>query len=308
VVLPQRPTGQWGDTCAPSGGEAGNPSCDLADGFACYGSNPTDATAFCTLFGCAVDTDCPGTWWCATVNQGPNVTSTKATYGITRSVCLPREYCSPCQTDHDCATAADGTPQHCVADAKGNRTCAPTCANDGNCALDATCQNWRSVCSPVQGATCQSDDDCAPLAGVAQHCDGGKCAPECGSNADCAGLGDGGAAATCQWQSVCAPRAGVCVGAGGFCSPCRSDRDCTNGFCLSGMPYSTERFCSIKSSIVPCDTTDANPPGCPTYATTDNWVANACVSSPANQCEGLVVLGSSTANETDLPGCWTVNR
>jgi hypothetical protein len=307
--LPQLPSGQWGATCPPSGGEAKNAACDTADNFSCYGTSPTDATAFCTLFGCVDDSDCPGTWWCATVNQGPNVTSSKATFGITRSVCLPREYCAPCHLDHDCPPAADGTFQHCAADVQGNGFCTPTCGSDGNCALDATCQNRVSICGPAQGAACQSDDECPPLAGVAQHCNAGKCAPECASDADCAGLpGDGGAPPTCQWQRVCTPRAGVCRGAGDFCSPCRSDADCKNGYCLNGLPYSTEHFCSVKSTVIPCDTTSGNPPGCPAHAASDNWVVNVCSASPANQCEGLVVLGTSAAQASELPGCWTVNR
>jgi hypothetical protein len=306
--VPQAASGQWGASCPPSGGEGKNPACDVADGFACFGASPTDATAFCTLFGCEFDSDCPGTWWCSRVNQGPNVTSTKTTYGVTRSVCLPREACAPCHLDHDCPAAADGTPQHCVADAKGNLACAASCANDGNCALDATCKNWQSVCSPTQGATCQSDDDCPAAGGVAQHCDAGKCAPECASDIDCVGLTDGGAPAKCQWARVCTPRAGTCLGDGTFCSPCRSDADCKNGYCLNGLPYSTERFCSVKSTVIPCDTTDPNPTGCPAHAASDNWVVNACVTEPENQCEGFVVLGTATAQESALPGCWTVNR
>jgi hypothetical protein len=299
--------GQWGAGCVPSGGEAKNPSCDVADGFACYGVSPTDATAFCTLFGCEFDTDCPGTWWCARVNQGPNVTSSATTVGITRAVCLPREYCAPCQRDHDCAPASDGTPQHCVADAKGNGHCTPACATDNNCALDATCQNWESVCTPSQGAACKSDDDCAAVSGVLQHCNAGRCAAECAADSDCAAV-DGGGAATCQWARVCTPRAGVCLGDGSFCSPCRSDADCKDGDCISALPYSTERFCSVKSTSVPCDTTTANPTGCPTHQTSDNWRFDACATSPVDQCEGFVVLGTSTGSVTELPGCWTVNR
>lgn len=325
--VPQRPSGQWGTTCVPSAGETNNPSCDAADMFWCYGTSPTDASAFCTVFGCTADTDCAGGFWCATVNLAPNIKTDTPSFGPTRSVCLPRTYCSPCKLDHDCPAAADGTQQHCATDAQGNGYCTTQCSSNANCALDATCKNWQSLCTPAQGASCQSDEDCPPLAGVAQHCDGGHCTPECGGDGDCLAsvLGSGsGSASTapdashgpasplangkCQWRGLCTPRAGVCVGNGGFCSPCRSDVDCTNGYCISAAPYSTERFCSAKSTRVPCDTMNANPVGCPAYKTSDPWTANACVTMPANQCEGFVVLGKASGQPQALPGCWTANR
>ncbi len=335
LPIPQQTTGQWGATCVPTGGEANNPGCDGADSFWCYGTSPTDASAFCTVFGCGADSDCPGDWWCATVNKAPNATTSTTSYGATRTVCLPRAYCAPCKLDHDCPAAAGGTQQHCALDTQGNGYCTTECATDANCALDATCQNWQSLCTPAQGASCQSDEDCPTAAGVVQHCDGARCTPECGGDGDCvaaalsvgtdaadAGAADAGGAkdagggmasaplmnGKCQWRGLCNPRAGVCVGNGGFCSPCRSDMDCTNGYCISGMPYSTERFCSAKSTRVPCDTMDANPVGCPAYVKSDHWTVNACVTTPANQCEGFVVLGSTTGQAQELPGCWTANR
>jgi hypothetical protein len=224
----------------------------------------------------------------------------------------------------DCPASAAGTQQHCTTDSQGNGYCTTECATDANCLLDATCKNWQSLCTPAQGAACENDEDCPLQAGVVQHCDGARCTPECGADSDCvgaaaSGAADGGGAqasagaspvvpAKCEWRGLCAPRAGVCVGNGGFCSPCRSDADCTNGYCISGAPYSTERFCSSKSTMIPCDTTDANPAGCPTHQTSDNWVLNACVTTPANQCEGFVVLGTSTGQPQELPGCWTANR
>jgi hypothetical protein len=304
----QLPMGQWGTPCLPSGGEQSNKACDTTDQFSCYGNNPTDANAFCTIIGC-VDTDCPGGWWCATVNAAPNVTTNKQSFGPTRPVCMPRAYCAPCRLDHDCPAASDGTEQHCVKDTGGDGYCTPTCGGDANCPIDATCTNWQSLCTPAQGASCRSDDDCSPLAGIPQHCDNGKCSPECGSDADCASVGDAGSApATCAWRRTCTPRAGVCLGNGGFCSPCRSDLDCKNGYCLSGMPYSTERFCSVKSTTLPCDTTTLDPPGCPKATTGDNWLHSGCTTSPANQCEGLVTFGTATGQGGGVPGCWTQNR
>jgi hypothetical protein len=302
-------------------GEQNNPTCDVADGFACYGTSPTDAAAVCTQFGCTDDTSCPATWWCATVNQAPNVTTLTPSLAPTRTVCLPRAYCAPCASDRDCPAAADGTEQHCTTDGSGAGYCSPECATDANCNLDATCKDWQSVCTPSQGAACSSDDDCPPSASdVAQHCEEGHCTPECASDSDCmppgtptsgagaSGATDGAVAPTCKWHRLCTPRAGVCVGTGGFCAPCRSDADCTNGYCLTGAPYSTERFCSVKSTTTPCSTTTLDPVGCPAHTASDNWIGIGCVSKPPNQCEGLVVLGTSSSQAVPTPGCWTVNR
>jgi hypothetical protein len=322
-VVPQQPSGQWGASCMPMFGENNNPSCDAVDGFWCYGISPTDASSYCTVFGCMVDTDCAGGFWCAAVNIAPNIKTDTPSSGPTRKVCLKRAYCSPCKLDHDCPAAPDGTLQHCAMDTQGHGYCTSQCAADTNCNPDATCKNWQSLCTPAQGASCQSDDDCPPLAGVFQHCDGGRCTPECGGDGDClasvlAGpkeAADASRGATtpavdgkCQWRGVCNPRAGVCVGDGGFCSPCRSDVDCTNGYCIAGAPYSTEHFCSVKSTRIPCDTMHENPPGCPAHQPTDPWTASACVLTPANQCEGFIILGTASGQPQALPGCWTANR
>jgi len=298
--------GQWGTACSPSGGEGSNPACDWNDYFACYGTSPTDATSFCTEYGCAQDSDCKGAWWCSTQNLGPNVTSANPTFGKTRTLCLPRWYCAPCKTDHDCSPAQDGTLQHCVPDAQKNTYCTPQCGSDADCPIDATCVAQYPVCADATGkaagSACESDDDCPPTSDAYQHCDSGKCTPECGQGAPC------GEGQTCQALSVCVPRAGVCVGDGGFCSPCRSDADCTDGYCFSGAPYSTERFCSAQASVASCDTTVLDPTGCPALTAADNWTGVGCTQKPPDQCIALVTLGAKTGQAQDVPGCWTPNR
>jgi hypothetical protein len=306
--------GQWGASCQPGAGEGANPGCNWDQGFACYGQSPTDGMAFCTQFACAADGECPGGWWCSTQNVGPNVTSASATYGKTRSVCLPRTYCAPCKKDLDCY-APPGTPAaHCVPDAKGAGFCSTACSGDANCALDATCRPPWAVCTPATGPACASDDDCPPANGTYQHCVGGACTPECGGAGDCA------AKQACTTAlSVCMPRAGVCVGDGTFCSPCRSDLDCTPaatalgapqpaGYCLSSAPYSSERFCSAKATADACDAQAPVPAGCPVTQSSQNWKAVACTTDPPNQCIGVVSFGSSAGSPVGIPGCWTVNR
>jgi hypothetical protein len=182
-----------------------NPLCDTADAFICYGKSPTDATAVCTIDGCAQDSDCPGGWWCERVNAGPNVTTTKHTFGKTRSVCVPREYCASCQLDHDCPAAADGTQQHCARDSSGNGFCAPQCATNANCPFDATCTVQWGVCGQM---ACTTDADC-PL--TTERCSGGVCRFGCKKDADCPK--SNGAV------QLCDSTAGVCLA-------CLSDDDC----------------------------------------------------------------------------------
>ncbi len=74
------------------------------------------------------------------------------------------------------------------------------------------------------------------------------------------------------------------------------------------MPYSTERFCSLKSTTLPCNTANLDPAGCPAVVSSDNWRDTACTTAPANQCEGLVTFGTSAGDGTGVPGCWTPNR
>jgi hypothetical protein len=217
-------TGQWGELCPPE--------CNTLDTFDCYGTSPTDANAFCTLFDCAQDSDCKGGWWCATLDLAPNVTTTKRSFGPTRTVCLPRAYCDGCQMDHDCPLAADGTQQHCVQDSSGNGFCSPQCATGSNCPLDATCTRmpW-GVCAQM---TCATDADCV----AAQACFAGVCRVPCARDADCPASNH--APERCSAAGVCVPKA------------CASDDDCapTNG---------TFQHCSAGSCTPECAVdTDCN--------------------------------------------------
>ena len=350
--------GQFNDACLPSGGEK-NPACDTVDTFGCYATSPTDANAFCTLLDCKPDSDCKGGWWCATVDVAPNVSTVKRSFGMSRTVCLPRTYCASCQMAHDCY-ASPGTPQqYCVPDSAGGSFCSNQCDSDSNCPLDAVCKApWAACdqrgcttdadcqkyaakeacfggvcqascsrdadCPASNGApqqcyqracfpqSCSTDDDCPPTSGTFQHCNHGTCTAECGSDSDCnPAVGD----QTCvRPLKVCVPRAGVCVGDGSFCSPCRADANCTNGYCIQG-DYSTERFCSqTMKAGTSCSSTGPPLGSCPMRANNANYKGVACTSSasdtaPANQCLGVVTFGqSSTGGPSFVAGCWTVNR
>ena len=103
TTFPDKPGTQFGAPCNPMNGFQNNPGCDTADGFWCNAKSPVDGSAYCTFFGCKLDTDCGDGFYCGQENQLPNATSTEFTNGQTYAVCLPRSYCAPCSTDVDCA-------------------------------------------------------------------------------------------------------------------------------------------------------------------------------------------------------------
>ncbi len=212
--------GQWAAPCPPSGGIAKNAACDVADGFACWGSSPTDANAFCTRYACKTDDDCGHGWWCARLNQFPNLEDPKVMTGATWNVCMPRTYCSPCASDIDCSPV-NGVPQHCLAANDGTQYCAPECTSDPQCALDAHCVPQRNYAA------------CVPRAGVCVG-DGSLCAP-CRSDADCKGTCVG---AYQSPERFCAVKSGA---------PCVLQKDGSiTAQCPSSTPATPRVSCSVS--------------------------------------------------------------
>ena len=254
-TFPSKP-GQFGAPCLPTNGFQNNPACDTADGFWCNAKSPLDGAAYCTFFGCALDTDCGAGFYCGKENKYPNAASAQIQDGTTVSVCLPRQYCSPCATDVDCAPA-NGAPQHCVAGTDTATFCVPECHTDAECPLDATCASRENF-------------------------------------------------------GACTPRAGVCKGDGALCSPCRSDADCTGGYCVPAY-NSTEHFCTMKSGVTcsyassgqiidqcPSSTRATPNVGCSTTGVQANM--------PPDQCLGEVQQGlDDSGNPAYVEGCWTVH-
>lgn len=165
----------------------------------------------------------------------------------------------------------------------------------------------RTYCAP-----CKADVDCLPDNGRKQHCvaddDGnGVCSPECDSSkgcnneAQCIDLTD---------FKVCFPRSGRCAGDGSLCSACRSDADCKDGACVKGQ-YTTEQFCTVKSTVEPCKDGNKNGVdfGCPEFTAVPGRPV-ACVGGiffdqvPRNQCHTLYKVGGQYS---DI-GCWTPDR
>ena len=256
--------GQWGASCNPQQGFDTNPGCDTDNSFWCYANGPDDGDAFCTQFQCTDDLDCKGGYFCATVNQNPSATTAKRSYGPTTTVCLPRAW-----------------------NLKPNTRC----------------------------GSCKTDVDCPLNQGVPQHCVGADanggtekvCAVECINDknctldAKCAAPAEAPALAISTSTGVCLPRATTCKGDGNFCSPCSSDADCKNGFCITA-DYSTERFCTFKSTT-PCTSTQ----GSATCPMKPNGGQTSCFTKPQDplkdQCIGLTSLGGA-----GIPGCWTPVR
>lgn len=173
---------QWGAACNPTKGVDNNEDCDFAQGFLCKASSPTDATAYCTRYGCTGDRECAGGFTCGTINTAPNAAKTARSYHTTEKACLRREYGSACTVgtfgdellhDIDCPPIA-GRPMHCVGDDLYRGFCTTECANSQNCNYDAKClapgdDHVTAVCYPRAGvivgdgsfcSPCRSDADC----------------------------------------------------------------------------------------------------------------------------------------------------
>jgi len=259
--------GQWGAPCNPTGGVI-NPDCDADQGFYCFGTSPTDATAFCTRYGCEGDRNCGAGFWCATVNTTPNVERRKRSSltdasasgtGEVHNVCLRREYCSTCDVDLDCPPV-EGVPQHCVSDAGGKRFCTTECESSKNCPNEARCADvdGTKVCYPRAG-TCVGD--------------GSLCSP-CRSDADC---GDDGACIKGQFttERYCAKKSA---------SPCSSS---SRGSCPSKLTLATE-------VVATCST-----------AASDDYPADYCL---ALYEIGPETCGPAHDQPCYDLGCWTPKR
>jgi len=229
--------GQWGTSCNPGDGESNNVACDSKSGFKCYAHSPMDTDAFCTFIGCRGDSDCPGGWWCARVDDAPNSSTDQRSFGMTRNVCMPRTFCAPCETDHDCNAAATtpGTAgaaqQYCVKDAHGTGLCTSSCSTDSNCNLDAACKQFKQC----EDKTCAKDADCPAYSTGMGHsmCIAGACRVSCAADADCANAGGtatGGAEVCDAASKTCRPKSCPSGADGGTCvETCSANADCGVG-------------------------------------------------------------------------------
>jgi len=289
VTYPAKKTGQWGSHCNPTGGLPNNPDCDTADQFWCYGRNPTDDQSFCTQFQCTKDSDCGLDYVCQTVNSYPDVEHSKRQYGVTTTVCLPRTYCEPCNTDIDCV-GPTGVGTSCITGSDNVKFCSTACQNDGNCRQDASCDTGSGFCKPLAGV-CKGD--------------GSFCSP-CHADSDC-GKGDGSICVTQEYsgeqycsqksQTPCTVSNPACKSADAYCIAVSQD---TSGNLVYGCSDTNSTTCDATKNVThfgcPTTTVQSDPVSCS--------IDNANINLPQDQCYGLVTFGTgSNANYVD--GCWT---
>jgi hypothetical protein len=281
--------GQWGATCNPTGGLNNNPDCDVADQFWCYGRNPTDDQAFCTQYQCNTDKDCGDDYVCTTINTFPDVRSAKPQYGQTTTVCLPRTYCEPCNTDVDCVPPTPGQTAQCTTGTDNVKFCSYQCQNDGNCPQDAACDATTGLCLPRAGvcvgngmlcSPCRSDKDCA--AG------GGVCATQEYS---------GERYCTQKSPTPCTVSNSACKSATAYCTETGED---SSGNITYGCTDDNSTTCSASNNVTHF--------GCPTTTVENDQVSCSIDSSdpniPQDQCFGLINFGTGD-NANEIDGCWS---
>lgn len=219
----------------------------------------------------------------------------------------PNAFCTryDCEDDTDCTGGYFcGTANDVPAKAKEKRTIGAT----------------HKVCLPrLFCAPCSTNLDCGPGAGgVPQVCSPDAngamfCTKACTKDSNCndeAKCADDGTSG-----KVCTPIAGTCVGDGSFCSPCRSDADCSSGggACVRSR-YSTEKSCTVPSKVK-CDLEGDKPvfdcpKDMPSGSPKKSFVS--CVGQvfnevPLDQCSGLVPLGASEDDGVQV-GCYARKR
>ncbi len=161
--------GEWGVACNPShGGKDKNTDCNQAFDFKCYGTSPTDGNSICTRYDCTSDSDCSSTFYCGSARTSPNADSTEVKYRETVKLCLPRDFCAPCNADTDCRGG-----QRCIAGTDSVKFCASSCTDNN------TCEKWADCADNATAGV----KLCTPRAGVCKG-DGNLCSP-CRSDADC---------------------------------------------------------------------------------------------------------------------------
>lgn len=222
------PEGRYYSACP------GGPSdCATEAGFFCLGAGEGDLDAFCTS-DCSSDDDCPTGFRCGTVGAVPcqdacgergAPTSPGCVprseigegrryhcggLGLLRSVCLPRTFCAPCESDADCL-AVPG--QVCARDESGEKICTVACdprADSCPWGTAAQCGVWDeergiATCSHRFGSCRGTGKTCEPCIG-SEDCPRGFCAVSSFSGerycidleAECACGDDAGADGTCK--------------------------------------------------------------------------------------------------------------
>jgi hypothetical protein len=169
------PLGESGTYCAPTdpatepGGyysRCPDGLCDERLGFTCVGAGIGDTDAYCTA-DCASDDDCATGYFCDAV---------RSQAGGERNVCVPRGFCTECESDADCLSVPGGI---CARDESGEKRCTQICDPARNSCPWGTATDCRSSDPELGVPTCQHRFG-------ACHGQGNGCDP-CVRDGDCPG-------------------------------------------------------------------------------------------------------------------------
>ncbi|MBX5482474.1 MAG: hypothetical protein IRZ16_11660 [Myxococcaceae bacterium] len=179
---------------------------------------PADTDAYCSIY-CSEDADCPGGYECI-YRRDPHALCEEEGFGN-------NPFCG--ETDEPCVPKAQ-------VDAPGSTFKIGTyCLERGVCMK-------KTQCSP-----CQSDVDCSYDPNLTcRYINESErvCLHRCSQDSDCA------AGASCE-GGFCFPYGDTCKGNGEFCSPCKSDVDCTPPYACYSL-HGSEKACVDASASIAC--------------------------------------------------------
>ncbi len=237
---------------------------DCADDFVCITAGEGDLASYCTTGGCQADAECPTGYYCheqrvrvappcedqcglrgapgtenciPKADIGPDKTYQCTEGGIVEHVCRRKDYCTPCDSDADCAALPN---QVCAEGPDGERSCTTLCdparpscpwGSASECAVFDRKLN-RHTCGPRAGScrgeggsctACLDDRDCPSGFCIVEayskerYCFDATTSCECDDNAAaCVGGGcpmtPGGLEMNC-YADLGGPFQNVCLGA-----------------------------------------------------------------------------------------------
>jgi hypothetical protein len=119
-----------------------NDECDPARDFVCVGAGVADTESYCST-DCEGDDDCPTGFYCDVVQSRT---------GQDKTLCVPRGFCAPCESDTDCLGVPGGV---CAQDASGERRCTTLCDPERNSCPWGAATECRVTDDRLGVPTCQ---------------------------------------------------------------------------------------------------------------------------------------------------------